>query len=96
LVTCVGGIVLAVGRYGLVFSVKNDSVIMERNKNSKWPNQASNSRTNTSLEEEIIRLRRQMENTVSQGNSLTSDLVVEISSLLDEKINEYMRVGKKS
>jgi hypothetical protein len=89
----VGGIVLALGKYGLVFSLV-DNVIMERNKNAKWPNQASNSRT--SLEEEISRLRRQMENTVSQGNSLTSDLVVEISSLLDEKINEYMRVRKKS
>lgn len=46
---------------------------------------------NLSLEDEIRVLRSRMEQLFLQENSLTSDNVIEISSLLDLKINEYMK-----
>jgi hypothetical protein len=42
------------------------------------------------LEDEIYFLRRRMEQMFNQEQSLTSDSVVELSNLLDHKINEYM------
>lgn len=47
------------------------------------------------LELDIARLRRKMEDAFVQGDALTSDSVMEISRLLDVKINEYMRVVRK-
>lgn len=47
---------------------------------------------NLSLEEEIHMLRLKMEEIFLQEQSFTSDIVIEISSLLDLKINEYMRL----
>lgn len=44
-----------------------------------------------SLEEEIRILRTKMEQLFLEERSLTSDNVVEISIMLDIKINEYMR-----
>lgn len=44
-----------------------------------------------SLENEIQVLRSRMEQLFLQENSFTSDNVIAISSLLDLKINEYMR-----
>ncbi|WP_246553693.1 aspartyl-phosphate phosphatase Spo0E family protein [Paenibacillus tritici] len=44
-----------------------------------------------SLEDEIQMLRSRMEQLFMQENSFTSDNVIAISSLLDLKINEYMR-----
>lgn len=46
------------------------------------------------LEDEIQLLRRKMEQMVLLEQSFTSDIVIEISSLLDVKINEYMRTRK--
>ncbi|TVY07674.1 aspartyl-phosphate phosphatase Spo0E family protein [Paenibacillus cremeus] len=43
-----------------------------------------------SLEDDIYRLRIELEELVLGGNSLTSPRVVEISMELDKKINEYM------
>jgi hypothetical protein len=43
------------------------------------------------LEDEIYFLRRRMEHMFNQEQSLTSDSVIELSSLLDHKINEYMQ-----
>jgi len=45
-----------------------------------------------SLEEEIFILRSRMEQLFMQEKSFTSDNVVEISSKLDLKINEYMKM----
>lgn len=45
-----------------------------------------------SLEDEIRILRSKMEQLFLQEKSFTSDNVIEISSLLDLKINEYMKV----
>jgi hypothetical protein len=42
------------------------------------------------LEDEIYFLRRRMEQMFNQEQSLTSDSVIEMSNLLDNKINEYM------
>jgi hypothetical protein len=42
------------------------------------------------LEDEIYFLRRRMEQMYNQEQSLTSDSVIELSNLLDNKINEYM------
>ncbi|WP_339320703.1 aspartyl-phosphate phosphatase Spo0E family protein [Paenibacillus sp. FSL R10-2734] len=44
-----------------------------------------------SLEDEIRILRTKMEQLFLQEKSFTSDNVIEISSLLDLKINEYMK-----
>ncbi|MDO3408768.1 aspartyl-phosphate phosphatase Spo0E family protein [Saccharibacillus sp. CPCC 101409] len=44
------------------------------------------------LQEEIRILRRQMEETFSREQSFTSETVIEISILLDIKINEYMQL----
>ena len=50
----------------------------------------------TSLEEEIYHLRMTMEHVIAQENSLTSELVIFVSNLLDQKINEYLQLKKKS
>ncbi|WP_223067842.1 aspartyl-phosphate phosphatase Spo0E family protein [Paenibacillus caui] len=48
-----------------------------------------------SLEDEIRMLRSRMEKIFLEEQSFTSDIVVEISTLLDLKINEYMRAKYK-
>ncbi|AUS25728.1 aspartyl-phosphate phosphatase Spo0E family protein [Paenibacillus polymyxa] len=45
-----------------------------------------------SLEDEILFLRNEMMRTFQEEQSLTSDLVIEISCKLDLKINEYMKL----
>lgn len=44
-----------------------------------------------SLEDEIRLLRTKMEQMFVKEKSFTSDIVIEISTLLDLKINEYMK-----
>ncbi|MEK4434830.1 MULTISPECIES: aspartyl-phosphate phosphatase Spo0E family protein [Paenibacillus] len=46
-----------------------------------------------SLEDEIHMLRRKMEQIFMEEKSFTSEIVIEISSLLDLKINEYMKAN---
>ncbi|MCM3783309.1 aspartyl-phosphate phosphatase Spo0E family protein [Neobacillus mesonae] len=48
-----------------------------------------------SLEDEIHILRSKMERIFLEEKSFTSDVVIEISSLLDLKINEYMKAYPK-
>jgi hypothetical protein len=48
------------------------------------------------LEDEIYFLRRRMEQMFNQEQSLTSESVIEVSSLLDRKINEYMNKVSQS
>ncbi|MGO4530633.1 aspartyl-phosphate phosphatase Spo0E family protein [Paenibacillus sp. 2TAF8] len=48
---------------------------------------------NISLEDEIRMLRSKMEQIFLEEKSFTSDVVIEISSLLDLKINEYMKAN---
>nr|WP_209861415.1 aspartyl-phosphate phosphatase Spo0E family protein [Paenibacillus shirakamiensis] len=44
-----------------------------------------------SLEDEILLLRSKMERLFLQEKSFTAEIVIEISSLLDLKINEFMK-----
>ncbi|MEK8212305.1 MULTISPECIES: aspartyl-phosphate phosphatase Spo0E family protein [unclassified Paenibacillus] len=59
--------------------------------NGKRSCKADASTRKLSLEDEIQALRSRMEQLFMQEKSFTSDIVIEISSLLDLKINEYMR-----
>ncbi|WP_227775078.1 aspartyl-phosphate phosphatase Spo0E family protein [Paenibacillus sp. NAIST15-1] len=43
------------------------------------------------LEYEILVLRKQMEQMFQEEQSFTAETVIEISSMLDLKINEYMK-----
>jgi hypothetical protein len=54
------------------------------------------SKAQFALEEEIHTLRCRLEQMVVDGGSMTSEAVVEVSMLLDRKINEYMQSGGKS
>ncbi|MDQ0087172.1 hypothetical protein J2T12_000566 [Paenibacillus anaericanus] len=70
--------------------------IAEGNDSGQWCNNNCevNSTQVVSLEDEIQLLRSKMELLFSQEKSFTSDIVIEISSLLDLKINEFMRSRK--
>lgn len=57
----------------------------------KLPSKGDASTRILSLEDEIRILRCKMEQLFLQEKSFTSDNVIEISSLLDLKINEYMK-----
>lgn len=71
--------------------------IREKEDKAKWVfgkrNRTSSTRT---LEDDIYELRLEMEKLVKDGYSLTSNKVVEISMMLDKKINEYMNANKRS
>lgn len=74
----------------------------ESNLPMRWPYQVKRkSRSDAasaaaSLEDEIARLRKRMEEAFLECDSLTSEMVVEISRLLDAKINEYMQHARKN
>jgi len=48
------------------------------------------------LEEEIHFLRRKLEQLVLEGREMTSEPVVQMSTLLDFKINKYMKLVKEN
>ncbi|CAG7613898.1 hypothetical protein PAESOLCIP111_01656 [Paenibacillus solanacearum] len=70
--------------------------IRENDQKAKWffgeKKQASSA---LSLEDDIYRLRIELEKLVQSGCSLTSEQVVEISMELDKKINEFMNQNKR-
>lgn len=69
--------------------------IREKEMNSHWLYRLSSPATPPpTLEEEICKLRSEMEALARQEQSLTAPNVVEISSRLDSKINEYMKAAK--
>lgn len=69
--------------------------IREKEMNSQWFYRLSSQTASPpTLEEEIYKLRSEMEALAGQEASLTAPNVVEISSRLDKKINEYMRAAK--
>lgn len=71
--------------------------IREQDFGQRWLSKnAKKQKSLTLLEEEIHTLRRKMEQMVVDGREMTSESVVELSTLLDQKINEYMAAGKKS
>ncbi|NMO96055.1 aspartyl-phosphate phosphatase Spo0E family protein [Paenibacillus lemnae] len=70
----------------------NGEFAAEHSDHDKWTvEHAKSAPQDISLEEEIHQLRRKMEQIFLQEQSFTSEIVIEISSLLDLKINEYMR-----
>jgi hypothetical protein len=71
--------------------------IRENESEKRWLfKHAKKSNPLTSLEEEIDALRRKLEQMVVDGREMTSESVIELSIVLDRKINEYMNNGKKS
>ncbi|WP_435921891.1 aspartyl-phosphate phosphatase Spo0E family protein [Paenibacillus sp. DYY-L-2] len=74
----------------------SEIVIAGGNESKQWDDEATR-RTSpqaVSLEDEILMLRSKMEKLFQQENSFTSDVVIEISSLLDLKINEFMKSNR--
>ncbi|UHA76130.1 aspartyl-phosphate phosphatase Spo0E family protein [Paenibacillus sp. 481] len=58
----------------------------------KWSGKTRNvSSELLALEDEICILRKQMEQMFQEEQSFTAEKVIEISRLLDVKINEYMK-----
>lgn len=85
------------GEYNLPYELAG-FVIAEGNESGQWMEEA-NRKTSpqaVSLEDEIHLLRSKMEELFQQENSFTSDIVIEISSLLDLKINEFMKNYQKN
>lgn len=69
--------------------------IREREDGAKWIfGKRKKVSSALSLEDEIYRLRCELERLVQEGHDLTSPVVVEISTLLDKKINQYMQEHK--
>ncbi|KIL38037.1 hypothetical protein SD70_28955 [Gordoniibacillus kamchatkensis] len=63
---------------------------------NRWPFARNRkSKAQIALEEEIHSLRCRLEQMVVEGRTMTSDAVVEVSMLLDRKINEYMNSVRK-
>lgn len=68
----------------------------EDNQHGKWSiKSAKSTPQEITLEDEIRMLRQKMEQIFMEEKSFTSDIVIEISSLLDLKINEYMKTYPK-
>jgi hypothetical protein len=71
--------------------------IREKEDQAKWVfGKRKRTSSTLSLEDDIYNLRLEMERLVKEGYSLTSHKVVEISMILDQKINEYMNANKKN
>lgn len=69
--------------------------IREKELNSHWLYRLSTQvAPSPTLEEEICTLRSEMEALACKEKSLSAPKVVEISSRLDKKINEYMNAFK--
>ncbi|MEI7026026.1 aspartyl-phosphate phosphatase Spo0E family protein [Paenibacillus sp. y28] len=86
---------MAVLQYGSV-NLRSAHVICEKRGPLYWPFKSKKqSPPSLTLEDEIHDLRKRMEEAFREQNSFTADLVIDLSRLLDEKINEYMRTMKK-
>ncbi|UKS24658.1 aspartyl-phosphate phosphatase Spo0E family protein [Paenibacillus sp. HWE-109] len=71
--------------------------IREQDFGKRWLTKRAKKRNSLILlEEEIHSLRRKLEQLVLDGEEMTSESVVELSTILDQRINEYMNNGKKS
>lgn len=84
------------GEYNLVYDMTG-LLIAEDNESNEWMVEASRktSPQAVTLEDEIHILRNRMEKMFLQEKSFTSDIVIEISRLLDLKINEFMKKRSK-
>ncbi|WP_246067026.1 aspartyl-phosphate phosphatase Spo0E family protein [Paenibacillus koleovorans] len=76
------------------------SLVRETSRPLRWSYRSKNDSTtptpdtSVSLEDEIVRLRKSMEDAYVANQSLTADIVIEISRMLDIKILEYMRKSR--
>lgn len=78
-------------------SYRGSMLVREHDKGSKWAYRLSKDPSpSTSLEEEIYILRRKMEQMAVKEQCLTAPKVVELSMILDKKLNEYMNVGVRA
>lgn len=78
-------------------SYRGSMLVRDNEKGSKWAyRMSSNPSPSISLEEEIYDLRRRMEQAASSESSLTAPKVVEISMILDRKLNEYMGILQRA
>ncbi|MEI0735670.1 aspartyl-phosphate phosphatase Spo0E family protein [Paenibacillus sp. JTLBN-2024] len=64
----------------------------EGDQRGDWSAKTTDSAKNISLEDEILMLRNKMEQIFMQEQSFTSEVVIEISSLLDLKINRIHEI----
>jgi Spo0E like sporulation regulatory protein len=68
------------------------SSVREDRSHVRWSGRTRNiSSKLLALEYEILVLRKQMEQMFQEEQSFTAETVIEISSMLDLKINEYMK-----
>lgn len=75
---------------------KQRLLVRDENAEDRWLFRRSRkSKAQLALEEEIHMLRCRLEQMVVEGRTMTSDAVVEVSMLLDSKINEYMSFSRK-
>ncbi|GIP47227.1 hypothetical protein D3C76_52630 [compost metagenome] len=83
------------GEYNLPY---DNALIAEGRDMHPWMDQEDrpHSPQAVTLEDEIHLLRSKMERLFLQEKSFTSDIVIEISSLLDLKINEFMKTMKSN
>jgi hypothetical protein len=78
-------------------SYRGSMLVRDNEKGSKWAYRMSSKPSpSTSLEEEIYVLRRKMEQMASRERSLTAPKVVELSMILDRKLNEYMGIFQRA
>jgi hypothetical protein len=71
--------------------------LRENDSDQRWLiKTAKKSSSASPLEEEIYSLRCMLEQMVLEGRLMTSDAVIELSTILDSKINEYMKSSAKS
>jgi len=89
------GYLLFCGEYNMPFE-KIGGHIAEGNATNQWMDEKGRmiSPQAMTLEDEIQLLRARMEEIFLEEKSFTSDIVIEISSLLDLKINEFMKSQK--
>ena len=76
---------------------RNHMHLRENDSEQRWLiKTAKRSSLASHLEEEIYSLRSMLEQMVLEGRLMTSDAVIELSTILDSKINEYMKNSAKS
>lgn len=77
--------------------VIKDSFVREQETDAYRPRKLKKTNAKKELlEEEIRQLRKQMELVAQSENSFTSEIVIQLSVLLDEKINEYNTMTTKN
>jgi plasmid maintenance system antidote protein VapI len=80
-----------------MYPYSNHMHLRENDAQQRWLIKTSrNTAPHAYLEEEIQALRRMLEQMVNEGMSMTADTVIELSTILDSKINEYMKKIQKA